>query len=98
MSLMYLAQEGVSAAEWIFARATSLLEYGIAGILIFVLIAWFIERRETIRRFERLLKESAVADMEVAKALYAVQTLLTLHGWSTSDGPSSTDANADKAG
>ena len=31
---------------------------------------------ETIKRFERLMRESAKADLEVAKALSGVQTLL----------------------
>lgn len=64
---------------------TSLLDYGTQGILVLTLLLWFLERRETIKRFERLMKESAKADLAVAKALVAVQTILLTHGWNPHD-------------
>ena len=63
--------------------ATHLLDYGIAGILVLTLLLWFFERRETMRRFERVMIEGASADLAVAKALESVLTVLTIHGWST---------------
>lgn len=69
----------------LFESATRLLDYGIAGILVLTLLLWFIERRDTTKRFERIMKESAKADLAVAKALQAVQTLLTIHGWCNTD-------------
>ncbi len=65
----------------LFHEALAFLDYGSEGILVLVLLLWFIERRETIKRFEKVLKESAAADLEVAKALSAVSTVITVHGW-----------------
>jgi hypothetical protein len=84
MYLLALMPQAVDAAG-VFDRAASLLEYGIAGILVLTLLLWFLERRETTKRFERLMKESAKADLAVAKALVAVQTILLTHGWNPHD-------------
>ena len=65
--------------------SVKLLEYGIAGILVLSLILWFIERQWSSKRFEAALKESAKADLEVAKALQACVTILTIHGWKIDD-------------
>jgi hypothetical protein len=82
--LALMPQVAMDAAG-VFERAASLLEYGIAGILVLTLLLWFLERRETTKRFERVMKETAKADLAVAKALVAVQTILLTHGWNPHD-------------
>lgn len=62
-------------AQNIFEGIGTLLEYK-DGLIALVLILWFLERRETTKRFERLFNVGATADLDVATALQAIQTIL----------------------